>query len=187
MKEIIEEKTIKEESSLEETSKEVEMVASPQSLEENIAPEQPLTEQGKEQPQNVVVNIDYEKLAEAIVKAQQKAAVAKKDEHLNGIASAFSYVLSIAEAIFAILILISMFLGIKAMNWSRWEFVLGNIVALALYALLMCVVGFVAYWTWKMAKKLKTEQDRTFTVSVFSSFATLAALAIAAISLFLLK
>ena len=185
MNENIEEK-ITQTKALEVVSKGMETEASTQLSEETAVSEQPVMEQDKEQPQNVVVNIDYDKLTEAIIKAQEKMIVAKRDEHLNGIASIFSYVLSIAEVGFAILILTSMALGIRAMDWSRWEFVLGNIISLALYALLMCVVGFVAYWTWAMAKKLKTEQDRNFTVSVFSSFASFAALVVAGVSLLMM-
>ena len=161
--------------------------------EKNVQPEEtvPVEQKEKNVPgQKISVEIDYEKLADAIVKAQEKSKErlpeqVKTDEKLNKLAMAFSYGLSIAEFLFCVLILVAMVLAGEKMQWTDVYNAIGNVVAMLLYVLIMGVIGIVAYWTGSIAKKIKTEPDRNYTVAVFSSLAAFAGFAVAGISLLL--
>ena len=138
----------------------------------------------------ISVEIDYNKLADAIIKAQEKSKEKSErvtsDDKLNKLAMVFSYGLSIAEFLFCALILVAVILAEEKMQWSDAYGVIGNVLAIILYALIMGVIGTVAYWTWNIAKKIKTESDRNYTVAVFSSLAAFAGFAVAGISLLLM-
>ena len=164
-----------------------------QPVETEVPAEEKPAEPSKEEPQKIVVDLDYDKLADAIIKAQKNAEekthknIAKADDNLNKIASVFSYVLSVAEYGFSFLILVAIICGVIEMQWTDIYIGFGNGIAIALYVLFMAVTGIVAYWTWQIAKKIKTEPDRNFTVAIFSSFVAFAGFAIAGINLLLMN
>ena len=163
-------------------------------IEKNVQLEEtlPVVQKEKSAPgQKVSVEIDYEKLADAIVKAQEKSKKrqpeqVKTDEKFNKFAMFFSYGLSIAEFLFCVLILTSIIIAGEKMQWTDVYTGIGNVIAIILYVLIMGVIGIVAYWTWCIAKKIKTEPDRNYTVAVFSSLAAFAGFAVAGISLLLM-
>jgi len=137
----------------------------------------------------VSIAIDYNKLAEAIVKAQRLTTnenVVQKDGHINRIASVFSHTVSIIEYILCAIMLTALVLSIEKMDWSNAYTGIGNLVVLSLSALITAVTGIVGYWTWQVGKRIKDELDRNYAVAVFSCLAAFAGFIIAGISLLLM-
>ena len=137
----------------------------------------------KEGQQRPVVDLDYDKLAEAIVKANKASAEKQPDKPLNHIASVFSFVLGLCGFVFAILIFIAMIKGGGVFNWNDAAYALGGVFAYLLYSAFLVIVVAVSIWTCYIAIKIWKEPDRNYTVSVFSSLATFAALAVAILAL----
>lgn len=163
-----------------------------QPVETEVPAEEKPAEPSKEEPQKIVVDFDYDKLAEAIIKAQErykekelKDKAGKKDVSLNNITAVFSYVLSYVEMFLGVLVFAAMIIAGKTMIWGDAYTIVGNVVALLLYVILTVLVLLVSGWTRKIAYKIKNEPDRNYTVSVFSGLAAFAGLVIAGISLLL--
>lgn len=139
--------------------------------------------------QSVNMDIDYDKLAEAIVKAQEKAedtATGKKRYTLGTFATpliiAF-YGLSILGWIFVLATPFAVYQSWNAFSWSSVTecissiivllFVLGIVVTVALYSILL----------WKSAKEVEAETDRNYVISMFSGVVSFAALIVALVAL----
>ena len=163
-----------------------------QPVETEVSAEEKPAEPTKEESQMIVVDFDYDKLAEAIIKAQErykgkelKDKAGQKDVSLNNITAVFSYVLSYVEMFLGVLVFAAMIIAGKAMIWGDAYTIVGNVVALLLYVILTVLALLVSGWTRKIAYKIKNEPDRNYTVSVFSGLAAFAGLVIAGISLLL--
>lgn len=165
-----------------------------QPVETEVPAEEKPAEPIKEEPQKIVVDFDYDKLADAIVKAQKRYDEEKmgtkdkpqRDISLNNIAYVFANIIAFAEIIFAVLIMMAAIIAGKQMQWTDTYIKIGNIVAFILYGLFFIIVCLVAGWTERIAVKIKNEPDRNYAVSVFSSLAAFAGFAVAGISLLLM-
>ena len=140
------------------------------------------------QEENHSATLDYDRLTDAIIKAVQQAQCKdgpQKDDRMNKIASVFSYCVSVIEFVMCAINIIAMVLAIERMDWANAYPVIGNIVVLAVYASITAIIAIVGCWTWRVAKTIKGERDRNYTVAVFSSLAAFAAFVMAGISLLL--
>ena len=139
--------------------------------------------------ESVNVDIDYNKLAEAIVKAQEKS-----DNNRYGspyTSTTFALMIShsfrvIAVVAFPISLLFGFWLSYAVVNkllvigWSRY---IAYGIAFPLSALVSYVLGLFASLFWKSAKEIKIEKDKNYIVSVFSGIVSFAAFIIAIIAL----
>ena len=177
----------------EETEEKDETVEQLETKEEPVKDEQPLQEESAEQPKEelkentlkIECGIDYDKLAETIVRANKQIQERQQDKHLNKLACVFSWIIGICGFVFAGMIVYVLATGYKGMDWSNGYMIVGNIVAYVLYVLFRVIVVIMSIWTICLAVKIWKEPDRNYTVSVFSSLATFAALAVAILALLL--
>ena len=116
----------------------------------------------------IVVDFDYDKLAEAIIKAQErykgkelKDKAGQKDVSLNNITAVFSYVLSYVEMFLGVLVFAAMIIAGKAMIWGDAYTIVGNVVALLLYVILTVLALLVSGWTRKIEYKIKMNMIET--------------------------
>ena len=138
---------------------------------------------------SVNVEIDYDKLAEAIVKAQEKS-----DNNRYGspyTSTTFALMIShsfrvIAVVAFPISLLFGFWLSYTIVNellvvgWCKY---IAYGITFVLSALVSYILGLFAVLFWKSAKEIKVEKDKNYIVSVFSGIVSFAALIIAVIAL----
>jgi len=136
----------------------------------------------------VPVEIDYDKLAEAIVKANRKA-----DELIanNAITKSFSFTSSIILYIIAGIgyVISSVFLCasiiyISEMVWLEFFKILSNILTIFEFLSLIVLIGLYSHLLWGAAKEIEKEKDKNFVVSIFSGVVGFVALIVALIALF---
>lgn len=155
---------------------------------------------------------DYDKLAEAIVKAQEKAKDEKTKSGTNGKPRFFSAIWSIIKgekskdgrflsapfaiiisavyriiAIFGIiavvLLLIATVLALRQVSWLGWN-IASNIMGI-LFALTMSITVFLyMVLFWGAANDVRHEKDKNYVISVFSGLVSVAALVVAIIALY---
>lgn len=139
--------------------------------------------------QELNLEIDYEKLAEAIVKAQEKnesEANGRKKYTSGTFASLISFVfyaLSIFGWVFSIAIPISIYSMWNTFRWDSFASGIGNITAMLLMLGIMAVIVLYSILLWRSAKEIETEKDRNYIISVFSGIVSFAAMIIALIAL----
>lgn len=149
----------------------------------------------KEKPQvinnigELNLEIDYDKLAESIVKAQEKSKEGEGDKKFTS--GAFATVISIAfriVSIFGFLLAIATLIApwtlIQTFVWNSVGNVIGNVFCIVFAIILfvsLCVYSIVL---WKSAKEIEKEKDRNYIISVFSGVVSFAALIVALVALF---
>ena len=140
--------------------------------------------------QELNLEIDYDKLAEAIVKANNKieAEANKRKKFTSG---TFAMIISLAFRGVAILgWLIALVTPIAIINmaksfvWNEVNAVMGNIFSIAFAVALFVVLILYSFLLWKSAKEIETEKDRNYIISVFSGIVSFAALIVALVALF---
>ena len=140
--------------------------------------------------QELNLEIDYDKLAEAMIKAQGKSeAVANKNKKFTS--SAFVLLISITFHIVAIiggLLAITMPFAIvnmiKTLVWNNIGAFITNIIGIVVVVALGVVVGVYSFVLLKSAKEIETEKDRNYVIAVFSGIVSFAALIVALVALF---
>lgn len=159
------------------------------------------------------LEIDYDKLAEAIVKAQEKTKEQKESEHVqtkrlrlfraiknilfgksskNGMLSSAPFAL-VVSVVFRLVALIgfglSLYVPFSTINTlinASWEIqnVAGNIVT-AVYSLIWLLLCFLlAVLFWGAANDVKREKDKNYIIGLFSGIVSVAALIVAIIALY---
>ena len=136
------------------------------------------------------LEIDYDKLAEAIVKANSKI-----EEEANKSKKFTSGMLSIS--VFAILRVIAMLGWIIAfallfgsismfveMSWNDFSTVAENVFQIICSIIIIVLLVIYPIMLWKSAKEIETEKDRNYIISVFSGIVSFAALIVALVALF---
>ena len=140
--------------------------------------------------QEINLEIDYEKLAEAIVKAQDKSSEnANKDTTYTS--SAFSFFIT---TIFRSVSIIGWFLSfmivfvivytIRDCVQSGGAYLAVNIFVILVEVVLGIVLFLFSFILWKSAKEIQFSKDRNYIISVFSGIVSFAALVVALIALF---
>ena len=140
--------------------------------------------------QELNLEIDYDKIAESIVKAQEKSEneANRKKKFTSG---TFAMIISLAfrgVAVFGWLIaLVTPFAIInmsKSFVWNEVNAVIGNVFSIAFVAALFVILVLYSFLLWKSAKEIETEKDRNYIISVFSGIVSFAALIVALVALF---
>ena len=140
--------------------------------------------------ENLNCEIDYGKLAESIVKAQEKSEneANRKKKFTSG---TFAMIISLAfrgVAILGCLIALATTLAIinmaKSFMWNEVDIVMGNVFSIAFAVALFVVLVLYSFLLWKSAKEIETEKDRNYIISVFSGIVSFAALIVALVALF---
>ena len=140
--------------------------------------------------QELNLEIDYDKLAEAIVKAQEisEDEVNKKRRFTSGSFAMLIMVAFHGFSVFSGLLCVAMFsapfIAWNTFQWSTFTNSLSNIIAIILCVALAIVLGIYTILLWKSGKEIETEKDRNYIISVFSGIVSFAALIVALVALF---
>ena len=143
----------------------------------------------KEENINVNIEIDYDRLATAIVKAQEKVKADQEEKFTQGIFSLLtSWVLHIIGALGLFIALYALGYGIyhavKILQWIDGVHIFGNILTcLFILAIIFCV-GVLSFMILKAGSEIQKSKDKNFVVSVFSALSGFIALVVALIALF---
>ena len=133
------------------------------------------------------VEIDYEKLADAIVRAQDKA-----DNESNVVSKTLSFMtgsflrfLSIVGMVIGALLLIGIvYYAFTVLTWLDAVSSATNVFMVIMIILLAVVLFLFSRMLYKSAKAIENEKNKQFVVSVFSGVASFAAVLVALIALF---
>ena len=141
--------------------------------------------------QELNLEIDYKKLAHAIVEAQNDAEK-QQTERKSFVSNSFAFWISLFfrfVPIFGIAVCIIGFITIiqYAINtavWTSANNVVANIFALGIVGLFLIAFGAYCIIMWRAAKEIEQEKDKNFIVAVFSGIVSFAALIVALVALF---
>ena len=158
-----------------------------------------------------LIDIDYIKLANVIVNAQQihneDPKIVKEDDSKSGFLKSMIMILKgkkdtgerLTTGIFAILLsvlfqtlavigwiisIISIYVGIKQVSMMKWDglSIIVNILSLVSWLSIVFIIVIYSVLIWGAAKELDKTEDKDFVVSVFSGVVSLAALIVALIA-----
>ena len=137
------------------------------------------------------LEIDYDKLAQAIAKAQSDAEK-QQTEKKSFISNSFAFWVSLffrIVPIFGIAVCVIGFITIiqYAINtavWTSTNNIIVNIFALGTVGLFLIAFGAYCVIMWRAAKEIEQEKDKNFIVAVFSGIVSFAALIVALVALF---
>ena len=133
--------------------------------------------------ENLNFEIDYDKLAEAIVKAEKKAREDNStlSKTLSGLSAFVFQLTAFAGWAFSVLGLVA---GIETFMemWKPGNRLSAVILAVTILFLLILIVMF-SILLWKSAKDIEKEKDKQFVVSVFSAIVGFTALVVALVAL----
>ena len=136
------------------------------------------------------LEIDYDKLAEAIVRAQEKARTGanQSKKFISGMFSMSAFVIlrlaASLGAIISLIIVLSCVEMFKVFTWTSFELISRNIIQIITQISLVLLSAFYSILLWKSAKEIETEKDRNYIISVFSGIVSFAALIVALVALF---
>lgn len=140
--------------------------------------------------QELNLEIDYDKLAEEIIKAQEKNEdeANKSKKFTSGtfatlIAFAF-YGLSLFGLFLSIAIPISVYSMRHSFNWDTFANGVVSVTTIIFMLAFMTILALYSVLLWKSAKEIETEKDRNYIISVFSGIVSFAALIVALVALF---
>ena len=136
------------------------------------------------------LEIDYDKLAESIVKAQEKSEN-EANRKKKFTSSTFVMIISLVfrgVAVLGWLIALATPFAIinmaKSFVWNEVNVVMGNVFSIAFAVALFIVLVLYSFLLWKSAKEIEAEKDRNYIISVFSGIVSFAALIVALVALF---
>lgn len=155
----------------------------------------------------VVQEFDYDKLAEAIVKAQKKVELVPQEddgeetfieqavvgkikkgnlfpESLSRLMQVFFYILAITVALSSIAMIALITIGIVNTGWSNAEDIFFNLYLIAFSILSGFLVTVAVIIFWRIAGEFGKEKDKNYIVAAFSSMVSFVALIVALIALF---
>ena len=140
--------------------------------------------------QELNLEIDYDKLAEAIAKTNNKieAEANKSKKFTSGMFTMFVYIFLRLIAILGWIIAFALLLGsintFSEMSWSTLPAVAENIFQIIYTIAIIVMLILYPLMLWKSAKEIETEKDRNYIISVFSGIVSFAALIVALVALF---
>ena len=139
--------------------------------------------------QNLNLEINYDKLAESIVKAQEKAeeSIQKQKRYTLGtfatpLIVAF-YGMSILGWILVVAVPVSVYKAWDTLQWDNFVAGLTNVIALVFLLGIMAIVALYSVLLWKSAKEVEEETDRNYVISMFSGVVSFVALIVALVAL----
>ena len=137
------------------------------------------------------LEIDYDKLAEAIVKARNESDK-QQTERKSFVSNSFAFwialffrlvpVFGIAVCGIGVFSIINYAVNIAV--WNTINNIISNVLALVVMSVLLISLGAYCIIMWKAAKEIEREKDKNFIVSVFSGIVSFAALIVALVALF---
>ena len=136
------------------------------------------------------LEIDYDKLADAIVKANAKveAEANKSKKFTSGMFSMFVFVILRLIACLGWIIAFSLLIGsiniFAEMSWGGFSTITGNIFQIVYMVVIVVLLVLYPLMLWKSAKEIEIEKDRNYIISVFSGIVSFAALIVALVALF---
>lgn len=141
--------------------------------------------------QELNLEIDYDELAEAIVRAQNRNLSTNKTESKNTTMT-FASLISLffrGVAIMLLPLIIIIVLEIpqaidEIMVWKNFSVIVVKIIYKLSMACLAFVMGIYARVLWNSAKEIELEKDKNYIVSVFSGIVSFSALIVALVALF---
>lgn len=141
--------------------------------------------------QELNLEIDYKKLAQAIVEAQNDAEK-QQTEGKSFVSKSFAFWISLFfrfVSIFGIAVCIIGFIAIiqYAINTAVWtpaNNIVANVFALGIVGLVLVAFGAYCIVMWRAAKEIEQEKDKNFIVAVFSGIVSFAALIVALVALY---
>lgn len=140
------------------------------------------------QEQNL--EIDYDKLAEAIVKAQEisEDKANKKRKFTSGsfamIVMVAFYIFSFLSGLLALLLFLAPIIFWNTLQWGGFTNIFTSISTIAFCIVFAIILGLYMVLLWKAAKEIETEKDRNYIISVFSGIVSFVALIVALVALF---
>ena len=140
--------------------------------------------------QELNLEIDYDKLAEAIVKAnsQLDAEANKSKKFTSGMFSISVFVILRVIALLGWIIAFALLIGsintFIEMSWNDFSTISGNIFQIIYSITITVLLVLYPLMLWKSAKEIETEKDRNYIISVFSGIVSFAALIVALVALF---
>ena len=135
------------------------------------------------------VEIDYDKLAMAIVKAQEKAQDETEEKFTKGTFSLLtSWVLHVIGMLGLLISLYAFGYGIyyavKVLQWIDGVHILANVfICIFILAITFCI-GILSFMLFKSGSEIQKSKDKNFVISVFSALSGFIALVVALIALF---
>ena len=136
------------------------------------------------------LEIDYDKLAESIVKANNKieAEANKSKKFTSGMFSISVFVILRVIALLGWIIAFALLIGsintFIEMSWNGFSTISGNIFQIIYSITITALLVLYPLVLWKSAKEIETEKDRNYIISVFSGIVSFAALIVALVALF---
>ena len=140
--------------------------------------------------QELNLEIDYDKLAEAIVKAnsQLDAEANKSKKFTSGMFSISVFVILRVIALLGWIVAFTLLIGsintFIEMSWNDFSTISGNIFQIIYSITITVLLVLYPLMLWKSAKEIETEKDRKYIISVFSGIVSFAALIVALVALF---
>ena len=140
--------------------------------------------------QELNLEIDYDKLAESIVKANSKldAEANQSKKFTSGMFSMSVFVILRVIALLGWIIAFALLIGsintFIEMSWNDFSTISGNIFQIIHSITITVLLVLYPLMLWKSAKEIETEKDRNYIISVFSGIVSFAALIVALVALF---
>ena len=140
--------------------------------------------------QELNLEIDYDKLAEAIVKAnsQLDAEANQSKKFTSGMFSMSVFVILRVIALLGWIIAFALLLGsintVIEMSWNDFSTISGNIFQIIYSITITVLLVLYPLMLWKSAREIEKEKDRNYIISVFSGIVSFAALIVALVALF---
>jgi hypothetical protein len=140
--------------------------------------------------QELNLEIDYDKLAEAIVKAnsQLDTEANKSKKFTSGMFSTSVFVILRVIALLGWIIAFALLIGsintFIEMSWNDFSTISGNIFQIIYSITITVLLVLYPLMLWKSSKEIETEKDRNYIISVFSGIVSFAALIVALVALF---
>ena len=138
---------------------------------------------------NLNLEIDYDKLAESITKAQANAkeTTQKQKRYTLGTFATPLIVAFYGMSILGWILVISLPIGVYktwgSFGWNGFAECFSSIITLVSLLGIMVMVAMYSILLWKSAKEVEAETDRNYIISMFSGIVSFAALIVALVAL----
>lgn len=138
----------------------------------------------------VNVEIDYDKLAEAILKAEKKAEETQ-DKKLtsvlwlqrNGLEILYK-TLAVTGVLLSLLLAISFVVAVSKLEWTSISHVFGNLLAMLIFVLVFFVGFVISGMIWTASKEIQDVKDKQLIMSMSSGLIGFLALIAAIVAIF---
>ena len=148
-----------------------------------------MDENTREENINVNVEIDYDKLATAIIQTQEQVKAHEEEKFTKGTFSLLtSWVLHTIGVLGFLIALYAFGYGIyhaiTVLQWVDGLHVLANIITCIFILTLTFCVGVLSFMLFKSGSEIQKSKDKNFIVAVFSALSGFIALVVALVALF---